>query len=370
MAHYRSAKRTGPSVEVLERRVLLAGDTLVVDATTVLNSITDDFLGVNYSAYWDSAQGDAASMRALHNAGIQVIRFGGGEPANYYDWANPTKDGWSSTTPDSIAAYAKGVGAKLLLQTNPTTNHGNDPSGAHAAAWVAYNKQHGISAPYWEIGNENDGSGNGGQTAVKYNYDWTDYQPYLTTWNQQATAMHLADPSIKIYGNAGTNEYYWWGQHSLDMFLNETGNKFGSGQVDGISVHLYPNYTTYPGWGNVEGLAQGLAPRFAAIKQAMVNNDTRNLPIIISETNASDGSGSGSINNTVASALANADLLAAYRNAGRSRSISLDRSIRSTTIGESCTALTMPGRSIRLHRNTGCFQSCRKWGTRYWPWMG
>jgi hypothetical protein len=302
-------------LEHLEPRLVLA-DNLTVDTTQVLNSITNDFLGVNYSAYWDPLQSSAASRQALKNAGVQVIRFPGGEPANYYDWANPYADGWSSTSTDDVWNYAHTIGAKLLLQTDPTTNHNNVPSGTHAADWVSYTQTHGINAPYWEVGNENDGSGNNGATAVKYDYDWTDYQPYLDAWNEHAQAMKAVSSDIKVLGNVGTNEYFWWGLHSLDMFLNETGNLHGTGLVDGVSVHYYPLYQMYPGWANVEALSQNWYARMDAIKGFIANNDTRNLPVFITETNDADGSTSGSIVTTVASALANADLIGAYRNSG------------------------------------------------------
>lgn len=302
-------------LESLEPRLVLA-DNLTIDTGTVLNSITQDFLGLNYVAYWDPLQGSAASRQALANAGIQVLRFAGGEPANYYDWANPYADRWSTTSTSDLWDYASQVGARLLLQTNPTTNHGNDPSGQHAADWVRYTLDNGIDAPYWEIGNENDGSGNNGATAVRFDYDWAHYQPYLDAWNEQAQAMKAVNPNIQVLGNAGTNEYFWWGLHSLDMFLNETGNVHGTGLVDGVSVHYYPLYQMYPGWANVEALSQNWYRRMDVIQGFIAANDTRNLPVFITETNDADGPGSGSIVATVASALANADLIGAYRNSG------------------------------------------------------
>ena len=311
----RSGERVRLVLEALEPRLVLA-DNLTIDTGTVLNSITQDFLGLNYVAYWDPLQGSAASRQALANAGIQVLRFAGGEPANYYDWANPYADHWSTTSTSDLWNYASQVGARLLLQTNPTTNHGNDPSGRHAADWVQYTIDNGIDAPYWEIGNENDGSGSNGATAVRFDYDWAHYQPYLDAWNEQAQAMKAVNPNIEVLGNAGTNEYYWWGLHSLDMFLNETGNVHGTGLVDGVSVHYYPLYQMYPGWANVEALSQNWYRRMDVIQGFIAANDTRNLPVFVTETNDADGSGSGSIVATVASALANADLIGAYRNSG------------------------------------------------------
>ena len=49
--------------------------------------------------------------------------------------------------------------------------------------------------------------------------------------------MHAVDLDVQVYGPAGTNEHYWWALDSLGMFLKQTGNKSGTGEVDGMSLH-------------------------------------------------------------------------------------------------------------------------------------
>ena len=71
------------------------------------------------------------------------------------------------------------------------------------------------------------------------------FQPYITAFNAQAQAMHQADPAVKVIGPAGTNEWQWWNRDSLGMFLKATGNKGGSGQVDGVSLHFYTGKSWY-----------------------------------------------------------------------------------------------------------------------------
>jgi hypothetical protein len=281
---------------------------LRVDDSSVINTIDYPFWGVNYVAFWDSIQGSDASQRALQNAGVQVIRFPGGEPANWYDWASPLADGWSSTSTDSLWSYAQPIGAKLLLQTNPTTQHNNDPSGTHAAGWVDYTVQHGIDAPFWEVGNEPD-------LQLTNDFDQAALQWYINAFNEQAAAMHSAYPAIKVLGPAGTNAWQWWALHSLDVFLEQTGNLKGSGQVDGVSLHYYPAQGC-AGWNNVIGVAQSWPEYMDQIKRVIAAYDSRPLPVFISETNAAVGGLNCEINQTMAAALANADLFGAYRSSG------------------------------------------------------
>jgi hypothetical protein len=177
-------------LEELEPRLVLT-DALTVRSGTILNSIAYPFVGVNYSDFWDPLSGSAASRQALANAGVQVIRFGGGEPANYFNWSDPYHYAsiYAQTSTDALGAYANYIGAQLLLQTNPTTNGGNDASGAHWADWLRYVEGQGYSAPYWEVGNENDGSGAGGAWAVRGSTsspDYSQYQNCINKFNEHA----------------------------------------------------------------------------------------------------------------------------------------------------------------------------------------
>lgn len=286
-------------------------DDLTVDTTTVLNEITHPFLGVNYVAFWDSIQGSTASRNAMKNAGVELLRFPGGVPGDWYDWADPYADGWSSTSTMDLWNYAQGISTnvKLMLQTNPTTNHGNDPSGTHAADWVSYCKSNSIDAAYWEIGNEEDGN-------LINDWDWATYQWYIDIFNEQAAAMKARDTSIKVLGNVGMNAWYWWGRHSLEMFLDRCGDKNGSGLVDAVSLHWYPA----PGsasWDDVRAAAQGWQGNYDYIRNCIQTYDTRDLPLFISECNGAVGpGGGGNITKTMACALANADMLGAFRDSG------------------------------------------------------
>jgi Glycosyl hydrolases family 39 len=294
-----------------------AAQTLTVDATTPISRIVHPFWGVNYVGFWDDIQGSAGSRQALKNAGIQLIRFPGGEPANWMDFTKPDRAPyWTTTSISELQAYAQGAGARLILQTNPTRNEisdtgeRNDPSGAHAAAVVRYVRQVGADVPYWEIGNEPD-------LHLTNAMDRAAMQWYFDAFNEQAAAMKAEQPGIKIMGPAGTNAWQWWGLGSLEMFLAEAGNRQGSGLADGVSLHYY-NYTSgqCAGWDQVRAFGQSWQPSMDYIKQQIAAYDTRPLPVFISETNAAVGALYCEINQTMASALANADLFGAYRASG------------------------------------------------------
>lgn len=289
--------------------------TVRVETGTVINTITHPFWGVNYVGFWDAVQGNPGSREALRNAGVQVIRFPGGEPANWFDWSKPdTPPYWTTTSTDELWAYARGVGAKLLLQTNPTRNEisdsgeRNDPSGMHAGGWASYTRQQGIDAPYWEVGNEPD-------LKLTRDYDWAAMQWYYDAFNAHAAALKTANPQARVFGPAGTNAWQWWGLHSLDMFLARTGNKQGSGLADGVSLHYYAAQDC-ANWDTVRAAAQGWPRAMEQITSVIATYDSRPLPVFISETNAAVGGLNCEINQTMASALANADLLGAYRATG------------------------------------------------------
>src|SRR5579871_4893208 len=60
-------------------------DSVVVDLAP-RRTIPPGFFGINYSAFWDDAQGSAASARALAQTPIKTVRFAGGDPGDWYDW--------------------------------------------------------------------------------------------------------------------------------------------------------------------------------------------------------------------------------------------------------------------------------------------
>jgi hypothetical protein len=296
-----------------------SSQNITIDAGNEIQQIDYPFWGVNYVAFWDEIQGSDASRAALRNAGIEVLRFPGGEPANWYDWSHEydSSDEWSTTSTTDLWAYAQGIGAELLLQTNPTTNRTNDerqpndPSGNHAAGWVQFTSDQGMTARYWEIGNEPD-------LKMQNANDWQFLNWYFDAFDEQAAAMRAVDPDIKIFGPAGTNTYQWWFLGSLEMFLKRAGNRQGSGQADGVSLHYYPAAGGCRSWDDVRDAGQGWANNMDHIQSMIKEYDDRDLPVFISETNAAVGAMecADDINQEMGAALANADLFGAYRDSG------------------------------------------------------
>lgn len=288
-------------------------DTIIVDTTSALHVLPPTFFGVNYVGFWDTAQGSSASATALRQTPVKEIRFPGGTPADYYDWQDPYQQGESSTSPLDLWHYAQTLGATPLFQTNYAGNLPPPPgqvyavnSPQNAAAWVTYNLTQSIPAQM-EVGNEED-------VAMKTANDPI-FQPYITAFTAQATAMHLANPAVTVAGPAGTNEWYWWGLNSLGMFLQQTGNKTGSGQVDAVSLHYYAG----SGWADTYNQAQQwVAPGgpWTFIQNTIAANDTRNLPVFLSEWNlGSSDSGTG-FNPTVGHGLVTADMIGAFAQVG------------------------------------------------------
>jgi len=287
-------------------------NTVVVDMKAS-RTLPPGFFGINYSAFWDPLQGSAASANAFAQTPIKTLRFAGGAPADWYDWQDPYLSKWSNTSPLDLWHYAQKFGAIPLFQTNFQGHRPNPPgksyavnSPENAAAWVAYNRRSGIPATM-EVGNEED-------LHVQQVHD-PSFQPYIVAFNAQARAMHQADPHVKVLGPAGTNEYQWWNRDSLGMFLQATGNRTGSGQVDGVSVHFYAGTT----WYDARGVAQRwLSPDgpWAAIQQRIAANDTRHLPVYITEWNLGASDSNNAFNPTVGHALAVADMIGAFAQSG------------------------------------------------------
>ncbi len=230
-----------------------------------------------------------------------------------YCLTSPYYSGWSSTSPLDVWHYAQKLGATPLFQTNIQGNLPNPPgqtyavnSPQNAAAWATYDMTSGIPAAM-EVGNEED-------ITMTTSWDPT-FQPYITAFNAQAQAMHAANPAVKVFGPASTNEWYWWGLGSLPMFLQQTGTISGTGQVDGVSLHYY----TGSGWSDTYNVAQqwnAAGGPWAFIQSSITRYDARPLPVAITEWNLGDSDSGTGFNQTLGHGLVVADLLGAFAQSG------------------------------------------------------
>ena len=296
---------------------LSAADTVVVDMTTISRTTPPNFFGINASAFWDGATTSAASAQALAQTPIKMVRFAGGAPADWYDWQDPYYKAWSHTSPLDLWRYAKQFGAIPMFQTNYQGHLPNPPgrtyavnSPENAAAWVSYNAAQKIPA-MMEVGNEED---------IKVNLVHDPlFQPYIDAFNAQARAMHAAakagGTSVQVIGPAGTNLWQWWNRDSLGMFLKQAGNRFGTGQVDGVSIHWYGGASWYQAKGQPQ---YWLAPGgpWSAIQALVKANDTRPLPVYLSEWNMGAGDSGNTFNATAGHGLVIADMLGALLRSG------------------------------------------------------
>jgi hypothetical protein len=314
------AAQATPATQATHPPAARGVDIISVDPATVTRVIPAGFFGINYSGFWDSAQGSQASANALKQTPIRSVRFAGGDPADWYDWQEPyyptatvSGSSSSSTSPVQLARWAAQFGATPLFQTNYQGHLPNPPGQSYTvnspqnqAAWVSYDQAHGIDARM-EVGNEED--------IHMKTHDDPDFQPYITAFNAQASAMHAVDPNVQVYGPAGTNEYYWWTLDSLGMFLKQTGNKTGTGEVDGVSLHYYKGTD----WNSTKGAAQTWNCShcdWPVVTGDIAANDTHQLPVDISEWNLGDADNGTGFNQTAGHALVYADMIGAFAQSG------------------------------------------------------
>ncbi len=280
-----------------------AEHSITVNTTTIVHTLSPNYHGINYTAFWDSKQGSVGSRQALRRAGVQLIRYPGGVPGNYLDW-DKIAGSHAGTTTDSLWAYGKAIGAKLLMQTNPYHSKINDAgtladsTGKHMADWVAYCKSKGFDAPLWEIGNEPEG-----MPPTNWNYPTQDsilLKPYFNTFNDQSTAMKTANSEITVMGPASANTWYWWAQGELAVFL-----RYCDKNLNAISLHWYGDGTAYSG---IVGLAQTWYANMNFIRTITQK------PLYITEWN--NHGDKGNINTTIGSAIINADIVGVFTRTG------------------------------------------------------
>lgn len=288
---------------------------IVIDTRAILHLIHRDFFGINYTAFWEPAEGDVASARALAQTPIRTVRFPGGAPANFYDWQDPYFKGRSRTSPLQLWNWSRSFSAtRVVFQTNFQGNMPHPPhrsyavnSPRNAAAWVTYNRIHHISA-MMEVGNEED-------MHLLKRVDDPAYKTYIAGFHAQARAMHEADPSTYVLGPTGTNAWYWWKLDGLGMFLRAVKKAGTSGRADGVSLHYYDGHD----WASASRVAQWwLSPSgpWAAVQKVMRTAGEGRLPVYITEWNLGNQDFHNKFNPTVGHALTVADMIGAFAQSG------------------------------------------------------
>ena len=135
-----------------------------------LNTAPWDYL---YAAKVSAGGGVDVMQPLLRSAGIDLLKFGGGSYADFYDWQynsniqnclpydstasfKPTSTGCASTDPlgfEQFATQTRAIRAKNFV----TVNYGSGTP-AEAAAWVTHSLSRSRdNVAYWEVGNETYG---------------------------------------------------------------------------------------------------------------------------------------------------------------------------------------------------------------------
>jgi alpha-N-arabinofuranosidase len=180
-------------------------------------------------------------VEALRELKIPIVRWPGGCFVSSYHWLDgvgerqPAYDkAWGVEDPNTFGTvefvrWCRLIGAEPFICTNAGTGTPEEMSD-----WVEYcnldigkyarlRKSHGIEEPlnvkYWSIGNENWG---GHEIGAKNIEEWG---PLV---RESAKMMHNADPGIKLFAAAMSNEDW-----TLPL-LRQAGNK-----LDYVSIHGY-----------------------------------------------------------------------------------------------------------------------------------
>ena len=159
----------------------------------------------------------AGMMDLITPLGVRLLRYPGGITGDFFNWSEsvgpvasrlPQIDPWNSSFyalkkecpvfgPDEFTSISKQLGAELLTVANVGTG-----TAQGAANWLLYNRQRGIRARFWEIGNENYLPGSPPNDPAGYPFAFAGaYRTaaqYAATFNEYARALRTADPEVKV----------------------------------------------------------------------------------------------------------------------------------------------------------------------------
>jgi hypothetical protein len=295
----------------------MAPIAIKVDCGKVLHTVSENFHGTNFVALWNATCDSPGTVKAFSQMGAKLVRFPGGCPCEWYDWKEPLATGWTPLTPEKAWNFAGSGGASMIFQTNVANDKEGqnkttkapykfDSSGEHQAGWVAWANEHNVKVAFWEIGNEPEMDAPGQHKKSQADvYKW-----YNAKFEEQAKAIKKVDPEAKTMGPASTNTWFWWHEGNMEKFIKAEGNKSGTGLVDAVSIHWYADAGGAP-FEAKRGTAQDWAKCYNFLRGMIDANDSRNLPLYITEWNwgAGDKNVSGK---QLGTALGNADCIGMF----------------------------------------------------------
>ena len=222
-------------------------------------------------------------MDEVHQLGVPIIRYPGGNFVSGYNWLDgvgPRKDrprtldkAWNTIETNQFGtnefmAWCTLVGAKPLMGLNLGTG---TPEKAAALVeycnvekgtkWSELRRSHGIEKPYkvehWCLGNEMDGPWQiGHMTAAEYGMKAQD----------AARQMHYVDPALKLIAcgssHPGMPTYLEWDREVLEHCYEH---------VDGLSLHRY--------FGNTQEDTGGDSTKYLAMNLSMERQIAESLAV-------------------------------------------------------------------------------------------
>lgn len=200
----------------------------------------------------------------VKQAGFKFIRFPGGSPADSYLWDNSYDkypffkqfrgDYDNGVRTDDIIDLCNKTGAEPLIQINYAmfVLYGKEAGTDLAVRWYQYFKARGITAKYWELGNENSGgweqpqasqgcNGFDGPASTCQNTNGAQYGKDLA---YLIAEMKQIDPDVKIGAWLETNEQEdgagerkaKWDSLLMPQLRNASTQ---SGGADWLNIHTY-----------------------------------------------------------------------------------------------------------------------------------
>jgi alpha-L-arabinofuranosidase len=153
-----------------------------------------------------SLRGDV--IAALKPLGVTLLRYPSGTQSDFFHWAEAVGP-WALRTPqdtfdftdagfitelpvfgpDEFAQFAGALDAGILITANVGTG-----SAEEAAGWLRHYRTMGVSAAYWEIGNENYLNAPNPLLSIPFR----DPLAYARAFNDYAAALRAVDPTVQL----------------------------------------------------------------------------------------------------------------------------------------------------------------------------
>jgi hypothetical protein len=286
-------------------RVLAAAnaDTQVtVNANQTMGTLSNTSYGIN-TAVWDGHMLDSASLSAVKNAGVKVLRYPGGSTSDVYHWQSNSNN--TSNNFDQFMNGVQSIGAQPII----TIDYGSGTA-QEAAGWVHYANKggsgyngpvptysggsstgHTYGIKYWEIGNEIYGNGTYGGSGWETDNHAHTPATYASNLVSYAQAMKAVDSSIKIGAVLTTPGNWPDGQtnSASPQPWNTTVLSNACSSVDFVIAHWYPQNPGSESDSSLLGDASQIANMASTLRSEInqyCGSHASAVQIMVTETNS------------------------------------------------------------------------------------